>query len=147
MKKHKIIAEFFSDSRAVAGLNYALHSFSDAESRWNKLRESGATDKDILRQISYEFGIQGGVAGPGMYHCEFRGKENPKFQCRGDEVIEIDEESTEESDENLKARLKLPPLFELTGEILIAATRKLIGIPSIEPSLFAESDYAEGSAA
>jgi len=145
MKKRKIIAAFFDDGQAVAGLNYALHSFSGAEARWNKLRESGASDKDILQQISYEFGIQGGVGGPGMHHCDFRGKENPKFECWACNAAE--EDTTDCTDDELKKWARPTPLFELSGAILIAAVRKLIGIPEIEPSLFAESLLAEGRAA
>lgn len=62
-----------------AGLRRALHSFQDADKRWAKLREAGATDAEIKKQISFEFNISGSSGGPGWKFVSYRGGENPAF--------------------------------------------------------------------
>ena len=52
----------------------ALHSFSDADKRWEKRRQSGRTDAQLQEDLGYEFGISGGSS----YQSHAGGK-NPKF--------------------------------------------------------------------
>ncbi|MGE5551537.1 MAG: hypothetical protein ACM3ZC_13580 [Bacteroidota bacterium] len=61
------------------GLRCALHMTAGAKERWAALRETGATDEQILDQIREEFGDQGGGSVPGGMHQEYKGGKNPRF--------------------------------------------------------------------
>lgn len=61
------------------GLYAALHHFSDASERWQYLRETGATDAQLKKAISYELGHGGGQSGPGLKPISFKGDKEPAF--------------------------------------------------------------------
>lgn len=57
-------------------LKIAICSFSDAEARWKRRRETGLSDEDLARATSYEFGTLAGDTLDGMCY-ELRGRKNP----------------------------------------------------------------------
>lgn len=63
--------------RIDATLLSALHSYIDAEQRWDKWRKRGLNDAEIKQAIAYEFGIFGGASHP-EWHC-YAGEKNPRF--------------------------------------------------------------------
>lgn len=62
-----------------AGLKRALHGLQDAEKRWAKLQQAGATDAQIKDAVAYEFGISGAGGGPGRKWTARRGGQDPAF--------------------------------------------------------------------
>lgn len=52
--------------------------FEGAEWRWNALCERGADDEEIERQLTYEFGIEGGGSMPGTAFTWWWAKGRPK---------------------------------------------------------------------
>jgi len=47
--------------------------YSKSQTRWSKISEAGATDKDIIEELNYNMGLGGGSGGPGWLHEEHRG--------------------------------------------------------------------------
>lgn len=60
-----------------ASLMNALHGMSGAEKRWAALKEKGADDEQLRREIGRAFGIDAGASGRDGYRVKGRG--NPKF--------------------------------------------------------------------
>lgn len=84
----------------------ALHSFADAEKRWNMRRKACLTDEGLREEIGFEFGIQGGIGGDG-YMVNYKGGKNPEFSFSNDGQEET----------------------KLKGKALLDAVRGLLNIP------------------
>lgn len=75
-----------SDSPVDRILKIAICSFSDAEARWKRRRETGLSDEDLARAIAYEFGTLAGGTMDGMYY-QLKGGHNPvlSYVCLSDD--------------------------------------------------------------
>jgi hypothetical protein len=60
-------------------LNDALHHMTGAAERWERRREVGRTDKELMEAIAYEFGHGGGSSGPDLTKIAFKGGANPRY--------------------------------------------------------------------
>jgi hypothetical protein len=59
-------------------LFYSLHSFSQAQTRWQQRRDRGLDDNELQLAVAEEFGIEGGAALYGLWYS-YKGGKNPKF--------------------------------------------------------------------
>lgn len=91
---------------------HAATSMSGTEGRWQFLRDTGATDEEIKRQLGHAFGQQGGSsmgpAGGPQGWADYKGGENPQVEYRQGL-----------NDKRVK----------LSGKKLIDAARELLQIP------------------
>ena len=62
----------------IRGLYRSLHSFSNAEDRWNKRKSTGLNDDQLRFSIAEEFGIAGGAASEALWYS-YQGGANPNF--------------------------------------------------------------------
>jgi len=60
------------------GLYYSLHSFSNAEQRWQSRKSRGLGNNELTLAIAEEFGIAGGAAINGLWYS-YQGGTNPQF--------------------------------------------------------------------
>lgn len=61
------------------GLYRALHRYQGGEKRWQKLRDSGASDAELKAAIGDVFGLGGGNSGPDMKSIAYKGGKQPAF--------------------------------------------------------------------
>jgi len=92
----------------------ALHSFSEAEQRWNQRRQRKMTDKELLLAISEELGIAGSAAMVGLWY-EYKGGCNPTIVL-----------------EKWPGMLEDQPPIVFSGKTLTAYVCQILNIP--EPS-------------
>lgn len=91
-----------------------LHSFSEAQQRWNQRRNRKMTDEELRLVISEEFGIAGGAAMAGLWY-EYKGGRNPTIVL-----------------ERWPGMLEDQPPIVFSGKTLLAYVRQILNIP--EPS-------------
>lgn len=60
------------------GLYGSLHSFSDAQIRWEQRLSRGLNDGELRYAIAEEFGIEGGAAICGLWYS-YKGGSNPRY--------------------------------------------------------------------
>src|SRR6185503_679257 len=108
----------FSDPEDQAVFR-SVHMVSEAEERWGRLREKGATDAEIREQIGKEFGEFIGASGePGF---EATGGKDPKLYFGG------------------RYEAKQAGRKPLSGKPLIDRVRRLLEIPQPAPAANAPS--------
>lgn len=101
-------------------LNRALHSHQGAAERWEKRRQTGLGNADLIEAIGYEFGGSVSASGPGDAGYRTKGGVNPKFWLNAD----YDDR---------------PPT--LAGAALRDAARELLGIPFPADVADGEGEY------
>lgn len=101
-------------------LNRALHSHQGAAERWEKRRQTGLGNADLIEAIGYEFGGSVSASGPGDAGYRTKGGVNPKFWLNAG----YDDR---------------PPT--LAGAALRDAARELLGIPFPADVADGEGEY------
>lgn len=91
------------ESIKTACVRKALHGFSGSLERWEKRRERGATDEEMMAAIGREIGERGGFCHIGLPVVNYWGGPNPRveigfvdeaYTVRGRELLQIAREIT-----------------------------------------------------
>lgn len=91
------------ESIKTACVRKALHGFSGSSERWEKRRERGATDEEMVAAIVCEFGERGGFCHTGLPMVNYWGGPNPRveigftgeaYTVRGRELLKLAREIT-----------------------------------------------------
>jgi hypothetical protein len=121
-------AEFAKANPEQAAMIQAAHNTAGSEARWAELRKTGASNERLLKAVSEEFGIQGGMSTPAGLRVDYHGGKNPR--------LELITHGTE-------ADAK-PNVQTIKGNALIALAREALQIPK-EPANATETGKQQSS--